>query len=581
MASRSKADVRLDRKAGPSLRNWEKPRPDHRKKMKADAQLPMGWGKLIFGHTYSDQQKLVDTLLNEHKHQRDIALYLRDPHVLLSMAPDRLFLDPSHTYRLWVQAYQQSRRGPEGFSIRRIRTQRDAEAMNRIYASRRMITADVDFLLDRNATRLRTYFVAEARHDWHIIGTVTGVDHQHAFNDPENGASLWCLAVDPQCHLPGVGECLVRQLVEHYFARGRQYVDLSVMHDNDQAIGLYEKLGFERVPVFCVKRKNPFNEPLFTAPSPTSHLNPYAAIIVNEARRRGIHVNVLDDEGGYFQLQYGGREIICRESLTELTTAVAMSRCDDKRITRKVLAKANVQVPEQSLSSERSEDLAFLEKHGCIVVKPARGEQGQGISVNVTTGDELRASVEDARRYCDRVILEQFVEGDDLRLVVIGYEVVAAAVRKPPFVIGTGRHTVEQLIEKYNRRRMAATGGESKVPVDAETQRCVGIAGYQMTDTPKKNERVRVRHTANLHTGGTIHDVTDDLHPKLVEAGVAAAKALDIPVTGIDMIVKDVTLPNYVVIEANERPGLANHEPRPTAERFIDLLFPQTRRQEN
>jgi len=577
MTAKRKADMRLDRKAGPSLRNWEKPRPEHQKKMKADAQLPMGWGKLIFAHTFSDQQKVVDALLEEHKHQRDIALYLRDPHVILSMAPDRLFLDPSHTYRLWSQAYQQSRRRAEGFSIRRIRTRRDAEAMNRIYASRRMITADEDFLLDRNATRLRTYFVAEARHDGQIVGTVTGVDHTHAFNDPENGASLWCLAVDTQCHVPGVGESLVRQLVEHYFARGRQYVDLSVMHDNEQAIALYEKLGFERVPVFCVKRKNPFNEPLFTPPAPSAKLNPYAALIVNEARRRGIHVNVLDEEGGYFELQLGGRTIVCRESLTELTTAVAMSRCDDKRITRKVLAQADVNVPEQAISSEQSEDLAFLEKHERIVVKPARGEQGQGISVNVTTGEELRAAIQDARQHCERVILEQFVEGDDLRLVVIGYEVVAAAVRKPPFVIGTGRHTVEQLIEKYNRRRMAATGGESKVPLDAETRRCVSVADYEMTDIPEKNQRVRVRHTANLHTGGTIHDVTDDLHETLREAGIRAARALDIPVTGIDMIVKDVTLPHYVVIEANERPGLANHEPQPTAEKFIDLLFPSSK----
>jgi len=574
MTAKHKADMRLDRKAGPSLRNWEKPRPEHQQKMKANAQLPMGWGKLIFAHTFDDQQQVVDALLAERKHQRDIALYLRDPHVILSMAPDRLFLDPSHTYRLWSQAYTQSRRRPEGFSIRRIRTRRDAEAMNRIYAARRMMAADEDFLLDRNATRLRTYFVAEARHDGQIVGTVTGVDHTHAFNDPENGASLWCLAVDPQCHLPGVGESLVRQLVEHYFARARQYVDLSVMHDNTQAIALYEKLGFERVPVFCVKRKNPFNEPLFTPPSPSAKLNPYAQIIVNEARRRGVHVNVLDEQAGYFELQLGGRKIICRESLTELTSAIAMSRCDDKRITRKVLAAANVNVPEQSLASEWSEDLAFLEKHGRIVVKPARGEQGNGISVNVTTGEELHHAIEQARHYCDKVILEQFVEGDDLRLVVIGYEVVAAAVRKPPFVIGTGRHTVEQLIEKYNRRRMAATGGESKVPLDAETERCVAVAGHDMTDTPDKNQRVRVRHTANLHTGGTIHDVTDELHPALREAGVEAARALDIPVTGIDLIVKDVTQPEYVVIEANERPGLANHEPQPTAEKFIDLLFP-------
>jgi D-alanine-D-alanine ligase-like ATP-grasp enzyme len=79
-----------------------------------------------------------------------------------------------------------------------------------------------------------------------------------------------------------------------------------------------------------------------------------------------------------------------------------------------------------------------------------------------------------------------------------------------------------------------------------------------------------------LHTGGTIHDVTEQLHPELVHAAENAARALDIPVTGLDFFVPDVTKPEYVIIEANERPGLANHEPQPTAERFVDFLFPRT-----
>jgi D-alanine-D-alanine ligase-like ATP-grasp enzyme len=85
---------------------------------------------------------------------------------------------------------------------------------------------------------------------------------------------------------------------------------------------------------------------------------------------------------------------------------------------------------------------------------------------------------------------------------------------------------------------------------------------------------LQVRRTANLHTGGTIHDVTDRVHPVLVEAACRVAKAIDIPVVGIDLMVKSPTMPDYAFIEANERPGLANHEPQPTAERFIDLLFP-------
>ena len=83
-----------------------------------------------------------------------------------------------------------------------------------------------------------------------------------------------------------------------------------------------------------------------------------------------------------------------------------------------------------------------------------------------------------------------------------------------------------------------------------------------------------VRKAANLHLGGTIHDVTEEVHPTLIRAAVAAARAIDIPVTGVDLMVKSPREADYAFIEANERPGLANHEPQPTAERFVDLLFP-------
>jgi GNAT-family acetyltransferase (TIGR03103 family) len=189
----------------------------------------------------------------------------------------------------------------------------------------------------------------------------------------------------------------------------------------------------------------------------------------------------------------------------------------------------------------------------------------------------VRAAIERARQFCDRVIVEQFCKGEDLRIVVIDHQVVAAAVRRPPEVVGDGRSTVRALIERQSRRRAAATGGEARIPLDAETARCVAAQGYALDSVLAPDCRLQVRNTANLHTGGTIHDVTAQLHPALSEAAEKAARTLDIPVTGLDFLVPAVTTPAYVIIEANERPGLANHEPQPTAERFIDLLFPRTR----
>jgi D-alanine-D-alanine ligase-like ATP-grasp enzyme len=150
-------------------------------------------------------------------------------------------------------------------------------------------------------------------------------------------------------------------------------------------------------------------------------------------------------------------------------------------------------------------------------------------------------------------------------------------VRKPATVLGDGKHSIRELIETQSRRRAAATAGESRIPLDAETERAVRAAGYSLDDVLPEGENLAVRKTANLHTGGTIHDVTADLHPDLAAAAVAGAKALEIPLVGFDFLVPDVTEPDYVVIEANERPGLANHEPQPTVERFIDFLFPHSR----
>jgi GNAT-family acetyltransferase (TIGR03103 family) len=556
----------------PPLESYEHedvPRP------KENAIIDCGWGRLLFGQTFADPQDLAEAMRAEARDRRDIAFYIRDPHVMLAAAPQELFLDPSHTYRLDLSTYRASRRQPKGFFVRRLSSADDAEAVNRIYAMHRMVPVPPDFFWSHRDSRAVTCFVAEDAGTGGVIGTVTGVNHFRAFNDPERGSSLWCLAVDPQAAQPAIGEALVRRLTEHFQARGCAYMDLSVLHDNDQAIALYEKLGFRRVPFFALKRKNPFNEPLFAGPPLEDELNPYARIIVDEARRRGIHVEMMDAGHGFFRLSYGGRVIRCRESLSAMTSAVAMSICDDKAVTRRLVEQAGLAVPAQIDADCGDEPVkAFLAEHGSVVVKPARGEQGQGVAVGIEDMESLRAAVEQARKSCEQVLVEAFWQGEDLRLVVIGFRLVAAAIRRPAQVTGDGQSTVEALIRRQSRRREAATGGESRIPVDEETRRCVAASGYSLDDVPPEGAVLAVRKSANLHTGGTIHDVTGEVHSRLIEAAVIAARAIDIPVVGIDFIVKSPRQPDYVFIEANERPGLANHEPQPTAERFIDLLFP-------
>ena len=568
------SDHRLDRDNVPSLKTWKRDlRP--RQKVEKNVVVDCGWGRLLFGHTFDNNETVARSLLEEASGKRDLAFYLSDPHVVLSYARQDLFLDPSHTYRLYLEKYRQ-KPAQRPFVVRKLQTRADAVAMNEIYLRRHMVAADPEFVWRKRRSRQLTYVVAEDPAAREVLGVVLGIDHVEAFGDPENGCSLWALAVDPRTRHPGVGHALVTYLLEQYIARGRSFMDLSVMHDNTQAIRLYEKLGFVRVPVFCVKCRNPINERLFLSKPPDAEMNPYAQIIIREALRRGIGVGILDAEHGYFELTCGGRTVVCRESLTELTSAVALSRCDDKRVTRNVLTRAGLQMPAQVEAGTKAANERFLRQHGRVVVKPARGEQGIGVAVDLRDPGDLERAVERARQLSGPVILEQLVEGEDLRVIVINFKMVAAAVRRPPKVTGTGEHSVRELIEKQSRRRAAATGGESRIPVDVETERCLKAEGCELDAVLPCGKTVAVRKTANLHTGGTIYDVTNQMHPALVAASERAAEALNIPVVGLDLIVPAVDGPKYSIIEANERPGLANHEPQPTAERFVDLLFPQT-----
>lgn len=534
-----------------------------------------GWGRLLIGHTFPEPASLANELLNEQAGERDIALYVAAPQQVLAQSPQQLFLDPSDTLRLWFTDYRPATRVFRGFRIRRVQSEADWSAVNALYQARNMLPVDPTLLTARHNGG-PVYWLAEDEDSGTVIGSVMGLNHHKAFHDPENGSSLWCLAVDPQCSRPGVGEVLVRHLVEHFMSRGLSYLDLSVLHNNLQAKNLYRKLGFRTLSTFAIKRKNGINQPLFLGPGPEAGLNPYAQILVEEAYKRGIDVHIDDANAGLFTLSHGGRRIRCRESLTDLTSAISMSLCQDKSLTHKVLSAAGLNVPTQQRAGNADDNLAFLEEHLRVVVKPLDGEQGNGVAVDLHSIEHVQEAIKAAQAFDNRVLLESFHEGQDLRIVVIGFNVVAAAIRRPAQVIGDGQHNVRQLIEAQSRRRQAATQGESRIPLDAETLRAVQAAGYDFDSVLPAGQLLAVRRTANLHTGGSLEDVTAILHPVLADAAVRAARALDIPVVGLDMMVPAADQPEYVFIEANERAGLANHEPQPTAERFIDLLFPHS-----
>ena len=565
----------LNVEKSPSLKSWGEPAdlPEN------DIIIDCGWGRLIFAHTFKDSKIIAEQLREEKENQRALAFYVREPQVVVANDPQGLFINPSYTYRLDLKNYTPPKKKKGSFSICALNIKEDIESINRIYQTRHMAEIDTEFLQKSYSKRkYLTFWVAVDNESGDVIAVCLSVDHKKAFDDPENGSSLWSLAVDPQAMHPRIGLGMVHHIARHYKKEGRSILDLSVLHSNKEAISLYKKIGFIQIPVFCIKNKNVINEALFTGPDPQEieELNPYSMIIINEARKRGIRVDVLDPIDNYFGLSSGGTNIVCRESLTDLTSSIAMSRCLDIRTTARILDSVGLNVPDQFLASTPTKNKEFLEKHGSLVVKPCVGMQSAGITIDVTTKEDLQRAIKHAKKVNFDVLLEEMVMGYDMRVVVIDFKVVAAATMKPPIIFGNGEHTVLELIEKQSRRREHATQGENKIPVDKELSSTIKDAGYTLDDILPKGRELQLRKTTNLQFGGTIHDVTDELHPELIDAAIKASYALDIPVVGLDFIISDPSQPEYVIVKANERPKLVSHEPQPTAERFIDFLFPQS-----
>ena len=374
-----------------SLKHWGEPPKNGLGTVGKCVAVHCGWGRVLFGQTFDKAELLAGQLMDEETGERDLAIYVRDPHVLLSLAPQTLFMDPSHSFRLNLKELPASAKAVESNMFRvRPAEAKDEAAVNRIYTSRGMVSLQDGYLGDMDNRQCVTVLVAEADQTGEVLGVVMGIDHSIAFDDPEEGSSLWALAVDGQAAVPAVGIGLVTSLADHFRQAGRAFMDLSVLHDNAEAIKLYEKMGFERVPVYTVKKKNPINESLFIGPQRAENLNIYAKIIIDEARRRGISVEIEDAEAGLFLLTLGGRSISCRESLSELTSAVAMSRCDDKSLTHRILSKVDIKVPAQATLRTRDDVRGFLDTYGRIVIKPARGEQGKGVAVGLETLEEMK-----------------------------------------------------------------------------------------------------------------------------------------------------------------------------------------------
>jgi cyanophycin synthetase len=317
-------------------------------------------------------------------------------------------------------------------------------------------------------------------------------------------------------------------------------------------------------------------------------LGPSTGSIVNAALSRGIPYRRLTD-GSLVQFGWGSKQRRIQAAEIDTTSAIAESIAQDKELTKKLLAAAGVPVPNGRPVSDAEDAWLAAQEIGLpVVIKPRDGNQGKGVTVNINSKEEVMAAYENAVKFRDDVLVERYLPGSDHRLLVVGSRLVAAARREPPLVIGDGKHTVRQLVDQVNadpRRGDGHATSLTKIRFDEIAIARLNEQGLAADSIPAKGTRVVLRNNANLSTGGTATDVTDDVHPEVAARAIAAAQMVGLDICGVDVVCETVLRPleeqGGGIVEVNAAPGLRMHlnpsfgKGRDVGEAVIDTMFPR------
>jgi len=295
-------------------------------------------------------------------------------------------------------------------------------------------------------------------------------------------------------------------------------------------------------------------------------LGPSTGSIVYAATARKIPYRRLT-EGSMVQFGWGSKQRRIQAAETDRTSAVAESIAQDKELTKRLLNAAGVPVPSgRPVNSSADAWAAAQEIGSSVVVKPQDGNQGKGVAVNLTTREQVEAAYEVAFKISDEVLVERYLPGYDYRILVVGNKLVAAARREPPLVIGDGVHSVRQLVEQVNsdpRRGVGHANSLTRISFDDIALARLAEDGLTADSIPARGMRVVLRNNANLSTGGTATDVTDDVHPEFAARAIAAAQMVGLDIAGVDIVCKNVLRPleeqGGGVVELNAAPGLRMH----------------------
>ena len=378
------------------------------------------------------------------------------------------------------------------------------------------------------------------------------------------------------------------------FGRARQIGDTScytiVFAHKEENTGLETgKLAVQMVRALCYKE--PFDMVAgINHIHETLHKNGYGPstqAIVNAALDRGIPVTRIGN-GSILQLGYGKYHKKMEGTLSDSTSCISADIAGDKAISKELLSQAGIPVANGRVCMTESEAITAAQEIGYpIVIKPLNGNQGKGVSVNIHTPEEIPQAVRLAAEISDQIMVEEYIRGNDYRVLVIGNQVAAVALRIPAHVMGDGVHTIAQLVELKNKDTKRGEDHEkplTKIKLDEISLLKLKKQGYKPDSIPNAGLRIYLKENANISTGGEAVDVTDRIHPDNQELAIRAARTIGLDIAGIDMTCFDIGKPlqgqQGVILEINASPGIRMHlfpskgKSRKVGNSIIDMLFP-------
>ncbi len=319
-----------------------------------------------------------------------------------------------------------------------------------------------------------------------------------------------------------------------------------------------------------------------------TQLGPSTQAIVDAADRRGIPWMRLNDLN-LIQFGYGKHRQLIQATTTGRTSDIAVDIAQDKNLTKRMLSAANIRVPCGMLANDEGEALRVFAElgGGPVVLKPVDGHHGHGVCLNLKSASEVAAAYQIAAKHSSQVIVEEYLNGKDFRILVVGGKMVAAAERVPAHVVADGMHTIEELVDIENRNPLRGEGHEkpmTKIFMDETALNYLSRAGMKLSDVPKFGETVFLNETAKRSTGGTAVDVTDLVHPEVRLLSERAARLIGLDICGVDIIAQDIAEPvgcGLGVIELNAGPGIRMHthpsrgKSRDVGGAIMNMMYPE------